>query len=452
MNNTLTEKYRPKSFNEIVGNQESIQQIQNLSKRPIGQVPVILLLGPAGCGKTSAAKCFASERKNWLEQEEQALIVSNTDVKEFNASSYRGIDFIREIQQYMGYRTETIIYLNEADNMTDDAKKALRSLLENKVNVIFILDGNDEKGFTEPIKSRCTIFEFQPLSVSEIYNQLIFILKTEGIAVTEEIEKTVNDLAEKSNGDMRQAINSLDQLIMQDKQIVSQPKTNSLEKGAKTLLEESGFNDYTKHFFKLLHIDEAEVWKGDKTSNRIKTKPIIILGTTNIGKTTLSKNIMNRIEKTYEKYGVCNVYTNEVGLGDFIEHGLHTYRYMGENWKTSMPTVYVLVFDDATAVEITPDEIRKFFSIRHKAQEYTGITEGIIYSIFLTHDWYSLNKLFRRYGEAAIFLSIPPLDKFSRQNIESLIGSKAANVLDKISSKAMDYDEYPLLFQSYLGC
>jgi cold shock CspA family protein len=217
---------------------------------------------------------------------------------------------------------------------------------------------------------------------------------------------------------------------------------HSTEQNAKSLFEESDYRDYTEAFYQLLHIDESEVWQGTTSTNRIKTKPIIILGTTGVGKTTLAENIINAIEKDFGHRGVCSVYTNDVSLGELMEYGLQTDKYLGDRWQGGLPSVYVLVFDDATAVEVTPEEIRKFFSIRHEIQKYSGINEGIIYSIFLTHDWYSLNKVFRKYCVAATILSVPPLDKYSRSQIEGLIGKKAVAILDKVSYKAMDYDKY----------
>jgi hypothetical protein len=216
--------------------------------------------------------------------------------------------------------------------------------------------------------------------------------------------------------------------------------TNLEEFSMKSLFEEKGFHNFTHAFYDQLFIDEKEVWRG-AIANRIKTKPTIVLGTTNIGKTTFANNINNEIQKKYHHRGVCSIYTNEVSIGELIEHGLKAHKQFSDYWD-SYPSVYVLVFDDATAVEVTPEELRAFFSIRHKAQEYAGITEGILYSIFMTHDWHSLNKLFRRYCETAVFLSIPPLDKFARSSIEGLIGEKAVSILDQISIKAIDYDEF----------
>lgn len=201
------------------------------------------------------------------------------------------------------------------------------------------------------------------------------------------------------------------------------------------------FPDYTGEFFKWLHFDKKEVWKGGKERNRIKTMPIVVLGTSGIGKTTLAENIMLNVDKWYHGHGVCPVYTNEVGLGSLTEYGLQIFRWLGERWK-QLPLVYVLTFDDATSVDVSSEEIRRFFSVRHVAREHTGINEGIVYSIFLTHDWYSLHRIFRRYAQVAVVLSIPPLDEYSRHHLERMLGYEAVKRMGKVYEKACKYDEY----------
>jgi DNA polymerase III delta prime subunit len=161
------------------------------------------MIGLPGCGKTTAARCYIRLRQLWKHQ--------NPDFQwdiggfnEYNTSDYRGIDFVREkIERLTKLTCETIAYMKEADNMTDDAKKALRSPLEDKGNAIFILDGNDESGFTEAIKSRCLILRFKPLSTTEVANQLFYILKAEGMQVNAKIEDALKELAVQSRGDMR---------------------------------------------------------------------------------------------------------------------------------------------------------------------------------------------------------------------------------------------------------
>jgi replication factor C small subunit len=196
MANPLVEKYRPETFDEIVGNQEIIEQLQIFAKRPKGAIPNILIVGPAGCGKTTAVRCFSNERK--------------CPLWEYNASDDRGIDFIRKISRISRLIWESINYLNEADSLTKEAQNGLKSILEKKVNTIFILDGNDEAGFIEPIKSRCVVFRFKPLTTKEIFDRLSYIIKAEGIQVDEQVEKLIREIAEQANGDLRRAINDLE--------------------------------------------------------------------------------------------------------------------------------------------------------------------------------------------------------------------------------------------------
>jgi DNA polymerase III delta prime subunit len=209
INNTLAEKYRPKTFDEIIGNREAIEALQTLAKKPKGMVPNMLLTGPVGCGKTTAAKCFISERALW-KQNNPKFEWDFGGLAVYNASDDRGIETMREIKRYANCSSEIIIYLNEADRLTSDAKDALRSILENKNDAVFILDGNDETLFTPAVKSRCVPFRFNPLEATAIYHRLLYIFNTEGIEVNDDVENVARELAEQSNGDLRSAINSLE--------------------------------------------------------------------------------------------------------------------------------------------------------------------------------------------------------------------------------------------------
>ncbi len=210
----LTEKYRPKTFDQILGNRDIIDHLQNLTRRGKGAVPNLLLTGPVGCGKTTTAQCFIKGRELWKQQNSENFPYDFGTFEEYNASDYRGIDFIREkIKPITKLKKETIVYLNEADRLTPEAQDVMKSILEFKGNAVFILDGNDETRFTDAVKSRCVHFRFKPLLVPEVYNQLLYIIKTEGIQVNTQIEKVAKELAIQSNGYMRTAINSLEPYI-----------------------------------------------------------------------------------------------------------------------------------------------------------------------------------------------------------------------------------------------
>jgi replication factor C small subunit len=209
----LTEKYRPKTFDQIVGNRDIIDQLRNFAMRPKGEVPNILMTGPVGCGKTTAARCYIRERDLWKQQNSDPHRYEVGSFEGYNASNDRGIEFVRKITRYTKIVSESITYLNEADSMTNEAQAGMRGPLENKGNAIFILDGNDEKCFTDAIKSRCVHFRFKLLANTDIYNRLTYIIKSEGIKINQQIEKAIKELAEQSNGDMRKALNALDAFI-----------------------------------------------------------------------------------------------------------------------------------------------------------------------------------------------------------------------------------------------
>ena len=134
--------------------------------------------------------------------------LASSNFIEINASKDIGIDLIRGLEVYTKRLEETIIYLNEADRLTSETQDAVKSILENKGNAIFILDGNSIEGLTDPIISRCAAkFIFMPPSNEEITRRLLYKANGEGIPLTNE---EANKMAEEAKGDMRAAIGKLE--------------------------------------------------------------------------------------------------------------------------------------------------------------------------------------------------------------------------------------------------
>ncbi|RXG61584.1 Replication factor C subunit 2 [Armadillidium vulgare] len=107
----VIEKYRPKTFPEIVGNQETVSRLKVFAEK--GNVPNIIIAGPPGCGKTTTILCLA-----------RALLGSSfkEGVMELNASNDRGIDVVRNKIKMFAQQKVTlpkgrhkIIILDEAD-------------------------------------------------------------------------------------------------------------------------------------------------------------------------------------------------------------------------------------------------------------------------------------------------------------------------------------------------
>ena len=128
-------------------------------------------------------------------------------------SDERGINVIREkVKEFartkpIGGASFKIIFLDEADALTQDAQQALRRTMEMfSSNVRFILSCNYSSKIIEPIQSRCAIFRFRPLKDEDIAKRLKYIAENEGLELTEEGLQAILYVAE---GDLRRAINVL---------------------------------------------------------------------------------------------------------------------------------------------------------------------------------------------------------------------------------------------------
>jgi len=207
----LFEKYRPKSFDEIKGQENVVRVLKNLSGKKFEEIPNLMFVGPPGCGKTSAAICLA--RELWGDQWKRHYL-------EFNASDERGIDVIRnKIIPLLNVKGERMIFMDEADSLTTDAQQALRRPSEKSKSTLLILSLNKEWKIIDPIKSRCLILRFRRLKDVDILRRLLEICKKEGVKVTAESKEGFKCILKEANGDMRKAINILEKLIDSDKKI-----------------------------------------------------------------------------------------------------------------------------------------------------------------------------------------------------------------------------------------
>lgn len=197
-----TEKYRPKKFDEVVGQDEIIKKVQNLTKSM--NIPHLLFAGPAGTGKSTLALIVVRELfgKTWRE-----------NFLELNASDERGIDVVRQkVKDFartkaLGNVPFKVIFLDEADALTKEAQQALRRTMENFTNTCrFIMSCNYSSKIIDPIQSRCVIFRFKLLGKNDIEKRVKFIGEKEGLEIS---HQTVETLYEASEGDFRRVINLL---------------------------------------------------------------------------------------------------------------------------------------------------------------------------------------------------------------------------------------------------
>ena len=228
----LYRKYRPSTFDSIVGQENVTKILKNqINSGKISHA--YIFSGTRGTGKTSAAKVFArainclnpkdGEPCNECEVCKNILEGNTTDVIEMDAASNNSVENIRQIRQEVVYNTIDVKYrvyiIDEAHMLTTSAFNALlKTLEEPPQNVVFILATTEQHKIPITILSRCLRFEFGRISDIDMLNRVKFVLEEEKIKYEEEAIKFIVKLAE---GGLRDALSILDRCISETKDMLS---------------------------------------------------------------------------------------------------------------------------------------------------------------------------------------------------------------------------------------
>ncbi len=236
MYQALYRKYRPKTFNEVVGQDVIVKTLKNeITRNKINHA--YLFAGPRGCGKTSIAKLFARVINcenpidfNPCNSCVSCLQTQNTDIIEIDAASNNGVDEIREIRNKVNLVPSTgkykIYIIDEVHMLTTGAFNALlKTLEEPPSHAIFILATTDPHKIPTTILSRCQRFDFKKVKEDVIVKRLSFIAESEQIEIE---DAALKEIAFIADGGMRDAISILDQAVAYSTDVITLKDINDI--------------------------------------------------------------------------------------------------------------------------------------------------------------------------------------------------------------------------------
>tara|TARA_B100000131_G_scaffold114261_1_gene111269 strand:+ start:286 stop:1242 length:957 start_codon:yes stop_codon:yes gene_type:complete len=197
------EKYRPKKIEECIlpqGIKDTFQQFVNR-----GEIPNLLLAGPAGCGKTTVAKALCHELGV------DYYVINGSDEGRFLDTVRNNARNFASTVSLSSEAKHKVIIIDEADNTTNDVQLLLRASIEEfAANCRFIFTCNYKNKIIEPLHSRCAVVDFsikgkekQEIAAS-FFSRLNYILETERI---ESDKKVLVQLIKKHFPDWRRVLN-----------------------------------------------------------------------------------------------------------------------------------------------------------------------------------------------------------------------------------------------------
>lgn len=204
-------KYRPKSFNEVVGQEVITSTLENAVKNnQLSQA--LLFTGPRGVGKTSCARILAKMIN-------ADKITSESDysfnIFELDAASNNGVDGIRNLTDQIRIPPQIgnfkVYIIDEVHMLSSSAFNAfLKTLEEPPRHCVFILATTEKHKIIPTILSRCQIYDFKRISVDDISSYLINISKKEKVKYE---KNAIQFIAKKANGSMRDALQIYDRIL-----------------------------------------------------------------------------------------------------------------------------------------------------------------------------------------------------------------------------------------------
>ncbi len=222
----LARKYRPQTFEEVIGQKHVVQTLKNAIKgNRIGQA--YMFSGMRGVGKTTAARILAkalnclsstSPTPTPCNKCEPCLEVNEdraVDVLEIDGAANRRVEETRTLREGLKYKPirnrYKVVIIDEVHMLTNEAFNTLLKILEEPpTHTIFVFATTEFHKVPATIVSRCQHFEFRKISQKEIINHLLEICRKEGITVS---SHGLHLIAQAADGSLRDAQSLLDQAV-----------------------------------------------------------------------------------------------------------------------------------------------------------------------------------------------------------------------------------------------
>ena len=218
-------KYRPSNFNDVVG-QNSITTTLSNAIKDSHLAQSFLFCGPRGVGKTTCARILAktincdniTEDIIACDQCESCQSFNNHqsfNIHELDAASNNSVDDIRNLVDQVRFAPQVgkynIYIIDEVHMLSSSAFNAfLKTLEEPPSHAIFILATTEKHKVIPTILSRCQIFDFRSISVSDIMSHLVYVSESEGVHAE---NNALHIIAQKSEGSLRDALSMFDRLV-----------------------------------------------------------------------------------------------------------------------------------------------------------------------------------------------------------------------------------------------